>query len=442
MSTGQNDIVLKMTPPDLSGYQSDILDSPCRFTLTEAGTKTGKTFSHIYWLFRQAHEYRVDEGHNYWWVAPVHAQAKIAFNRMWKKVANTGLYKRNKTEKTILTPKKTIITFKSAKDPDNLYGEDVYSAVFDEFTRANRESWYALRSTLTATEAPCKFVGNFIGNANWGHQLAEEKKSDDEWAVFMITAMMAVEAGIISMKEVEQAKKDLPKFMFDALYMCTGDIDEARMIDADAIKDLRYNDHVNPPNQDGTYDGKKYLTADIAAQGSDRFVIGSWVGWRLLEVKVISKAKGPEIVDHIRSMAERHGIPQSNITYDADGLGEFLEGYLGNAKPFHNGAKPFEVKGQAVEFKNLKAQCYYHYAKKVNNAETHIAADVDEYWPEIVEEMETVKNRSFGTDGKFMVLKKEDLKKLIGRSPDFTDMLMMRSFFDMDRKYTGEYTFL
>ena len=40
---------------NLVGYQQTILNSPARFTVTQAGTKTGKTYSHLYWLFKKAH---------------------------------------------------------------------------------------------------------------------------------------------------------------------------------------------------------------------------------------------------------------------------------------------------------------------------------------------------------------------------------------------------
>ena len=234
--TSLNNISIKQ--PKLAGYQKDILHSDARFTITEAGTKTGKTFSHIYWLFRQAHEYRLGEGHNYWWVAPVYQQAKIAYNRMWRKVVASGMYRTNKSELTITTPLGTIIQFKTADNPDNLYGEDVYSAVFDEFTRAKQESWWALRSTLTATKAPCKLIGNFKGTSNWGHQLSLKAQTDPEYEYFRITAWDAVNAGILDREEVEQAQRDLPLFMFKALYLAEGDIDKARLITDEAISNL------------------------------------------------------------------------------------------------------------------------------------------------------------------------------------------------------------
>ena len=68
------------------------------------------------------------------------------------------------------------------------YGEDVYGAVFDEFTRSKQESWYALRSTLTATKAKCKFIGNYKGNSNWGHQLSLKAETDTNYQYFKVTA--------------------------------------------------------------------------------------------------------------------------------------------------------------------------------------------------------------------------------------------------------------
>ena len=38
---------------------------------------------------------------------------------------------------------------------------------------------------------------------------------------------------------------------------------------------------------------------------------------------------------------------------------------------------------------------------------------------------------NFDTDGKLEVLKKKEIKELIGRSPDFTDAMMMRMYFDL-----------
>ena len=88
-------MVVTIKKPKLTSYQKDILYNPSRFTITEASTKVGKTFCHIWWIYERAHEDWNKPNYNHWWVAPVYSQAKIAFNRLKAKVGKTGLYKIN-----------------------------------------------------------------------------------------------------------------------------------------------------------------------------------------------------------------------------------------------------------------------------------------------------------------------------------------------------------
>lgn len=210
---------LTIERPKLVPYQKQILECEARFTVTEGATKIGKTFPHLWWLFEKAHS-PPKKGANYWWIAPVYSQAKIAFTRLRRVVAASGQYRINESELFIQTPVGSTIWFKSAEKPDNLYGEDVYGAVFDEFTRAREEAWIALRTTLTATKAPCKFIGNVRGKKNWGYKLGmKARNGEPNYAYFKVTAYDAVREGILSAEEVEQAKRDLPEYAFKELYL-------------------------------------------------------------------------------------------------------------------------------------------------------------------------------------------------------------------------------
>jgi Terminase large subunit, T4likevirus-type, N-terminal/Terminase RNaseH-like domain len=209
---------IKYKRPYLTNYQKDILDAPARYTVTEASTKVGKTASHIVWLFEKALQGKA--GQNFWWIAPVFGQAEIAFNRMKRQVTDPNFFQVNHTKLVLTLPTGAEIHFKSAERPDNLYGEDVYAAVFDEFTRAREAAWFALRSTLTATKAPCKFIGNVRGKGNWGYKMARKAKmnEDPEYQHFLITAHDAVREGILDAAEIEQARRDLPEAVFKELY--------------------------------------------------------------------------------------------------------------------------------------------------------------------------------------------------------------------------------
>lgn len=210
---------IEIIKPRLVPYQQAILDSKARFTVTTAATKIGKTFSHSWWLFDESCR-PPKPGANYWWVAPVFSQAEIAFNRMKRFLGHSSDYRINLSKMYIESPVESFLHYKSAENPDTLYGEDVYAFVFDEFTRAKEAAWHALRSTVTKTEGKGKFIGNAKGRKNWGYKLALKAKSGEQnYEFFKITAYDAIREGILSNEEVEQAKRDLPKYAFDELYL-------------------------------------------------------------------------------------------------------------------------------------------------------------------------------------------------------------------------------
>lgn len=205
--------------PEFPKYQEDIIYSDARNTICEASTKVGKTFSHMWWLWELAHKSK-KRGAKYWWVAPVLKQAKIAFDRMKRPIEGLKMYSINNSDLTITTPVGSIIEFKSGEIPDNLYGDDVHAVVLDEFTRMREEAWFAIRSTLTATNGPVKMIGNIKGTMNWGYQFARKVEGGmiPNWKHFKVTADAAVQAGIVTAGEVEQAKLELPTGVFLELY--------------------------------------------------------------------------------------------------------------------------------------------------------------------------------------------------------------------------------
>lgn len=197
------------------------------------------------------------------------------------------------------------------------------------------------------------------------------------------------------------------------------DDDPLRLIEYDRIVDLFSNNFVKT--------GPKYISADIAERGSDKFVIGVWDGLRLVDIVIIDKCLSDEIERTIKTYANLYEVPRSNIVYDADGLGTFLRGYLKGAKPFNNNSKALNNEN----YKNLKTQCYYKLAEIVNTNKMFIESQ--EHSEIIIEELEQVK-RVESDDNKLQIIDKVTIKDLIGRSPDIADMLMMRMLFEIKPK--------
>ena len=201
--------------------QRRVILDPARIVIIEAATKSGKTVGCLMWLITKAWN-DAKHGGAYWWVAPVYQQSKMAMERVrkWMLQADPkkSIWSSHDTDMWIQLPSGCRIWFRSADDPDNLYGEDVRAAVIDEATRCKEAAWHAVRSTLTATRGQVRIIGNVRGRKNWVHQMAMRADGVDI-AYHKLTAWDAVEGGILQREEIESAKRDLPDHVFRELYL-------------------------------------------------------------------------------------------------------------------------------------------------------------------------------------------------------------------------------
>lgn len=214
---------LTLNLPPLYKRQREAIDDPRRIVVIEASTKAGKTVGCMAWLLAQAWNGEPNAAH--WWVAPVYTQSGIAFERMklWLRQADPvkKAWESHDTQRWVRLASGARIWFRSADDPDNLYGEEVHSAVLDEATRMREEAWHAVRSTLTTTRGPIRIIGNCRGTRNWVHRLAQRAIADPvgEVGYHKLTAWDAVDGGVMQRAEVESAQRDLPPHIFKELYL-------------------------------------------------------------------------------------------------------------------------------------------------------------------------------------------------------------------------------
>jgi hypothetical protein len=204
-----------------------------RYACTEGTVKSGKTVAGIVWLAEQA--ILGKEGQNFWWVAPVFAQAEVAYRRMGRAFP-VDLRQTNDSKMRINLANGTAIWFKSGETPDNLYGEDVFAALIDEASRLREESWHALRTTLSATRGLLRLVGNVKGRRNWFYAMCRKAEiGEPGMSYHKLTWKDAVEAGIMDEKEVEDARRVLPPEVFMQLYEAEAAGDQGNPFGIDAI---------------------------------------------------------------------------------------------------------------------------------------------------------------------------------------------------------------
>ena len=159
------------------------------------------------------------DGRHYWWIAPTYSQAKIAYSRM-KRGLPPGFWRANDSELILRAPNGAVLDFKTAEKPDHLYGEDVWAVVMDEATRMREAAYTAVRSTITATRGPIRIIGNVKGSRNWAYRMAREAEAGEpDMHYAHITAADAVEAGVITAEEVEDARQHMAADAFRELYL-------------------------------------------------------------------------------------------------------------------------------------------------------------------------------------------------------------------------------
>ena len=229
------------TRPFLYPKQHDAIFTPKRWALCEASTKSGKTVASIAriieWALIGNGIDKVAPGQSYWWVAPVSDQSRIAFSRVKQGMSAGSFTARESPTPTITTLVGTHIAFKSADNPDSLYGEDVFGAIIDEASRAKEDAWHAVRSTLTATRGPCVMIGNVKGRRNWFYEFCRRVESGQEpnGHFARITWRDAVEAGVLDLEEIEDARRNLPENVFKELYEAVASDDSGNPFGEDHI---------------------------------------------------------------------------------------------------------------------------------------------------------------------------------------------------------------
>lgn len=203
-------------------------------------------------------------------------------------------------------------------------------------------------------------------------------------------------------------------------------VNEDELFNYTALQDVFTNTHAAG--------GEKYITADIAMEGSDLFVVVVWDGWRATHFYVYEKGDGKMVLDKMLEIKNRHGVPGTNIAFDSAGMGNFLRGWLKSAIDFRGGDKPEEEDGTKVLFKNLKTQCAYHFAQRVNTWQTFLNVDDDMVQERIIEEFDKHRKTGFDASNRFTMTDKDDVKSQLGYSPDYFDALTMRSIFNLRKK--------
>ena len=201
------------------------------------------------------------------------------------------------------------------------------------------------------------------------------------------------------------------------------DDDPSALCGYDVITDLFTNDHVTG--------GEKYISADLAMQGRDKFIAGSWDGLKCTIEIDQAKSGGRSIELSLKQLKIDKKVGNSNIVADSDGLGNYIESYIENIYAFHGNKR-----AEDDQYANIKSECGFKLAELINQRKIKINCTVEQR-ESIKEEISVcLKRDKIDADNqKKRLISKEKMKELLGHSPDYLDMLLMRMVYEIEEEH-------
>ena len=436
--------------------QKEIVSNDARFKVIRAGRKGGKTALEVevicYKALVKADKLNLTKttfasGRKVLYVAPTQSQArKIVWAALKSRLHGIGIANEAMLEMKVPNEdgEQTTIFVGGWENRENYRGlTDVVHITFDE-TDTLRDfflDWLEIfRPMFLDTGGSADFVGTPKKESGNLKRLEKEAQGKIDWACFHFTSR---DNPFLDVLEIDAMEKEYDR-----------DRDSYRQeVLAEYIENagalFRYDSLVDVFSNTITKENVKYLTVDIADDGTDKTKFSFWEGLEEYRREEFERLNTEGIIQKIREYASTERIPYSNIAVDAIGVGagvasssqlDGIIGYKSSFSPIKTDLDPTRLPNVSYlattqlssDYKNLRSQCIFVLADHINNHK--IASKVTGRMKEnVIEELSAYQDASAG-DGKRMATQKEDIKVIIGRSPDDSDCFIMRMYFEIRKK--------
>ena len=317
---------------------------------------------------------------------------------------------------------------------DSLGGIEVTAVYIDEATQVPQLAYNILKSRIRYKLTQYNLIPKMLLTSNPGQTWLKKlffipyvQETLDENKAFIPALPLDnphLPASYIQMlKELPPAQR---KRLLEGDWNYETDLDS--LFEFDSITESVFK--FTPQPQD-----KKYISLDVARFGSDRSVAIVWSGLVAIDMKIYTKLSTVELSSEIQELIAKYGVHPSNIIVDSDGVGggtaDILRAtnFVNNAKALHN-----------QNFTNLKSQCYVKLSELFKEGKISINILDPSSIDELTQELLAIKLKDVDKDNKVGVQSKEDMKKILGKSPDLSDAFMMRMLPEIkSTKATGRY---
>jgi hypothetical protein len=210
--------------------------------------------------------------------------------------------------------------------------------------------------------------------------------------------------------------------------------DPSAIVDQEALSDMFTNEFLEVKYSKAT----RYISADVARFGRDASIIVVWQGLQVIHLEKIKKAPLDEFSRRLKFLMNKFNIPRRRVVVDSDGVGAGPVDSL-KVQAFVNGGAALGTvetpQGKNIPankfYANLKTQCCYLLAEKIRQNLVYWPCNDEGLLADAKEEIGNIREKYPGTDKRKQVIGKEQLKLILGRSPDISDAFHMRMYFEL-----------
>lgn len=228
----------------------------------------------------------------------------------------------------------------------------------------------------------------------------------------------------LSKEYLEELKNEPNEVLRQRYYYWNFDYDDTpwRLFEYDKILDLK----TNPK-----YNWVRYISCDVARKGKDKAIIMVFDWYEEIDRAEFWKCLNIDIENKIKEFAYKYNVWMSNVIVDEDWVWGWVVDAL-SCKWFINNSSAIQPLNteQVVNFQNLKTQCYFELAKLVNWNKFRM---LDDNFTELSEELDVIVEIDLDKDSKKKIINKDGVKEKLWRSPDYSDTLMMRCYFELNK---------
>jgi len=410
----------------LHNKQKAIIKSNSRFKVIRAGRRSGKSTLEIEdMLFFAMNK----KGRNVFYIAPTQRQARsIIWEALKSRLEGIGEINESRLELKVPTQDGgySFIFIAGWENRENFRGMKAHKEVFDEvdtmkdFFIGFQEIF---RPALTDTRGCATFIGTPKSENPNLRRLEKMAESDNDYEAFHFTTY---DNPHIPKEEIKKAKQELDPDTYKQEFLAEY-LDNAGSL-------FRYDYLVDVFSNAVEKTGEKYMIVDVAGDGDDKSIFSFWEDLEEYRREEFNGLNTEGIINKIIEYASGDRIPYSHIAVDGigEGSGVATNSRLNGIINFKSSFAPIKTDEDITrlphmgytsnapaltsEYRNLRNQCLFELANKVNSHKiaSRVGGHMKEY---VIEELSTYQDASKG-DGKRFATPKEDLKALLGRSPD------------------------